>query len=419
MPSTTTNTTPKNNSNTMASSSPAQILRFEGHLHFRQRLVLATLSSKPVRIDRIRADVTDHENTGLADYEISFLRLMEKMTNGSSVEINYSGTSILYRPGVIFGGKIEHDCPTSRGIGYFLEPLIALAPFAKNPLLLILTGVTNNNVDVCVDTIRTVTLPNLKRFLPTEEAVDLKITRRGAPPLGGGEVTFRCPCVRTLRTLQLTDFGRGIKRIRGIAYATRISPLMANRVVDSARSILTRYIPDVYLYTDIYKGAESGKSPGYGLSLVAESTTGTLMSAECAYQPRKNPIAMDVDDDDEKDKVAADDLSNPESMLENDYSFPTPEDLGVRTARLLLTEIRKGGCVDTVSQWLAVLMLALGPEDVGKVRVGQVGVFTVQYLRDIKAFLGVTFKVTPDNETRTVVLTCVGNGYVNVSKKVQ
>ncbi|KAI8846487.1 RNA 3'-terminal phosphate cyclase/enolpyruvate transferase [Chytridium lagenaria] len=327
------------------------VLRFEGHLHLRQRLILSTLSCKPVRIDKIRSD--DEENPGLADYEISFLRLLEKMTNGSSVEINYTGTSILFRPGVIYGGKVEHDCPTSRGIGYFLEPM--------------------------VDTIRTVTLPNLRRFLPTEEAVDMKISKRGAPPLGGGEIVFRCPCVRTVKTLQLTDFGRGIKRIRGIAYATRISPLMANRVVDAARTILTRYIPDVYLYTDVYKGNESGKSPGYGLSLVAETTTGTL-------------LRMDL-----------------RGLLENDYSFPTPEDLGVRTARLLLTEIRKGGCVDTVSQWLA---------DVGKVRVGQVGIFTIQFLRDVKAFLGVTFKVSPEPETRTIVLTCVGTGYVNVNKRV-
>ncbi|KAJ3212963.1 rRNA-processing endoribonuclease [Dinochytrium kinnereticum] len=397
-------------------------LRFEGHLHFRQRLVLATLSAKPVRIDKIRSD--DEENPGLADYEISFLRLLEKMTNGTNVEINYTGTSVLYRPGVIYGGKVEHDCPTSRGIGYFLEPLIALAPFAKNPLLLILTGVTNNNVDVCVDTIRTVTLPNLKRFLPTEEAIDLKISKRGAPPLGGGEIVFRCPNIRNLKTLQLTDLGRGIKRIRGIAYATRISPLMANRVVDSARAILTRYIPDVYLYTDIYKGAESGKSPGYGLSLVAESTAGALISAECAYQPRKKTTDNQEEDDGvvpgaKRERPMGDigTEEGPEGLLENDYHFPTPEDLGVRTARLLLTEIRKSGCVDTISQWLVCLMLALGPEDVGKVRVGQVGIFTIQYLRDIKAFLGVAFKITPDNETRTIMLTCVGSGYVNVNKK--
>ena len=45
------------------------------------------------------------------------------------------------------------DCPVSRGIGYFLEALIALAPFAKLPLLATLTGVTNDNVDVSVSNV--------------------------------------------------------------------------------------------------------------------------------------------------------------------------------------------------------------------------------------------------------------------------
>ena len=34
---------------------------------------------------------------------------------------------------------------------------------------------------------------------------------------------------------------------------------MANRMVDSARSVLNRLLPDVYIYTDIAKGAEAGK----------------------------------------------------------------------------------------------------------------------------------------------------------------
>ncbi|KAI9342380.1 RNA 3'-terminal phosphate cyclase domain-containing protein [Obelidium mucronatum] len=369
------------------------ILRFEGHLHLRQRLLLATISGRTVRIDKIRQN--EDEFPGLADYEVSFLRLLEKLTNGSHLEISYTGSSLLYKPGVITGGKITHDCPPSRAIGYFLEPLIAIAPFAKVAFHLTLNGITNDNVDICVDTLRTVTLPTLKKFLPSIETsnapLDLKITKRGAPPLGGGQVIFQCPIIKSLKPgVLLTDPGLGVKRIRGIAYATRISPQMANRVVDSARSLLSRYIPDVYLYTDVYKGAESGKGPGYGVSLVAETTTGVLYSAEWIV-----------------------------GHLQNDYTFPTPEDLGIRAARVLLTEIRKGGCVDANSQWLAILLLALGPEDVGKVRVGTLTPFSIQLLRDLKQFLGVVFKIGEEpQEEGTVVLTCLGTGYVNVNKNV-
>jgi RNA 3'-terminal phosphate cyclase-like protein len=84
------------------------------------------------------------------DYEISFLRLLDKITNGSVIEISHTGTSVVYRPGVIIGGTIEHDCPNSRAIGYFLEGIVALAPFAKSNLNCLFKGITNDNVDPSV-----------------------------------------------------------------------------------------------------------------------------------------------------------------------------------------------------------------------------------------------------------------------------
>lgn len=82
--------------------------------------------------------------------------------------------------------------------------------------------------------------------------------KRGSPPLGGGEIFFSCPCVRALRTIDMTDVGR-IKRIRGIAYCARVAPQTANRIVESSRSLLNKFIPDVYIYTDVYRGPESGR----------------------------------------------------------------------------------------------------------------------------------------------------------------
>lgn len=183
---------------------------------FRQRLILATLANTSITIKDIRSD-NNHEVTGLLDYEASFLRLLEKVTNGSIIEINHTGTMVTYHPGIISGGYIKHDCPTSRSMGYFLEGMLALAPFAKNPLHLVLTGITNDNIDISVDLIRTVLLPQLARFGIDEDALELKINKRGAIPLGGGQVTFTCPIVRSLKPVQFIDQGL-VKRIRGIAY---------------------------------------------------------------------------------------------------------------------------------------------------------------------------------------------------------
>jgi RNA 3'-terminal phosphate cyclase-like protein len=137
------------------------MLKFEGENYFRQRLIMSILSGKSVRITDIR---TNNESTGLTEYEASFIRLLEKITNGTTIEINHTGTMITLHPGIISGGHIRHTCPTSRAIGYFLEPIIALAPFCKTSLNIIFEGITNDNIDISVDLIRTAMLPQLSKF---------------------------------------------------------------------------------------------------------------------------------------------------------------------------------------------------------------------------------------------------------------
>ena len=63
-----------------------------------------------------------------------------------------SGTAILLKPGIIAGGNVVHDCPASRSVGYFLEPAVMLAPFAKKPFQLTLRRITTdeNDLSVCV-----------------------------------------------------------------------------------------------------------------------------------------------------------------------------------------------------------------------------------------------------------------------------
>lgn len=66
------------------------------------------------------------------------------MTNGTKIELNETGTNLYYQPGLLNGGELEHDCSLQRGIGYYLEGIMILAPFCKNQLNLKLRGITNN-----------------------------------------------------------------------------------------------------------------------------------------------------------------------------------------------------------------------------------------------------------------------------------
>ena len=72
------------------------------------------------------------------------------------------------------------------------------------------------------------------------------------------------------------------------------------------------------------------------------------------------------------DRLCRDDgIFGPSAEERRGPEVTTPEDVGVKAARELLVEIQRGGCVDRKHQWLVLLFMALGSEDVGRVRMGE------------------------------------------------
>lgn len=379
------------------------MLTYEGCNFFRQRLVLATLSSRPIRIIRIRQD---SDEPGIKEYEAGFIRLLDTLTNGTRIEVNETGTDLFFEPGLLLGGTLEHVCSQQRSIGYFLEPLCMLAPFAKKPIRITLKGITNGPDDPSVDYYRICVLPLLKKFLPDNE-LELKIRRRGMWPSGNGEVYFSCPVVKRMKAMVMVEEGK-VRRVRGMAYCMRVNPAMANRMVDSARSVLNSYLPDVYIYTDAIKGADAGKCPGFGLTLVSESTAGVTHAAE------NNSVRKQVSPGGEHGSVTSENAGPAHPVL--------PEDIGKRAALMLVEEIVKGGCTDSGSQVIPLLFMALGQQDVSKLKLGQLSPYTIQFLRHMRDFLQVTYKIDCQHEEmddisrQVVTLTCVGVGFSNFSK---
>ncbi|GJQ83263.1 hypothetical protein Trydic_g8857 [Trypoxylus dichotomus] len=312
-------------------------LTYKGSSFMRQRLLLSILSSKPIRIIDIRAN---HDEPGIAEFEVNLIRLLDKITNGTVIQLDSTGTILYFQPGLLYGGEIEHECSTQRSIGYYLEVLVALGLFCKVPLRATLRGITSNVIDPSVDHIKMSIIPVLKRFVIDDEGIDLKVTKRGMAPLGGGEVVFSCPVQKQLRPIQFLDWGM-VKRIRGTAYALRVSPAIANRLVESAKGTLLNFIPDVYINTDQCKGKQSGKSPGFGIHLYAETTTGVTYSAEAVSKVVSEGIEPSI-----------------------------PEEVGVLAAQRLCHEIYIGGCTDSAAQSLAILCIALGQKDVSKLVTG-------------------------------------------------
>ena len=373
-----------------------EVIDRRGEGSFRSRLILATLTGKTLRVRDYRVEEDTKGHIGLYDYEIAFLKLIQALTNGSVIEVNNTGTGFLYEPGVLLGGVVEFDCLISRGIGYYLEMVMVLGLFGKEPLKLTLNGVTHmpDQLDISVDGIRLLGLACLSRFGvkgSPAHPLSLKILKRGSAPLGGGQILFECPCISSLGQVAsllpscgVEGVGK-VKRIRGIASCSRVSPDSVQRLVHGSRSLLNSFIPDIHIYTDVMKGKEAGLSPGFSLTLIAETTTGILFMSEGTSK-----------------------------------SALTPEDLSVNVAKQLLLRISEGSTFDPSIQWMPLLLAALSSQDVVSLTFTKsLTPCSVQMLREIKLFLGVVFKVRElsGREGSVIQVMAVGSGYQNYSLK--
>lgn len=367
-------------------------LKFDdGAVQFRQRLVASILTHKPIIVRNIRGK--DVENPGMKDYEASFLRLLDNMTNGSKMEINNTGTQLKFQPGLLLGGDIQHQCPDSRSIGWFLEGIMPLAPFGKEELSIYFEGITDgcNERDPSQDYLFKSTLHLFEKFGigidDDDSAVRIRVLQRAAAPTGGGKVHFQCPIVKELTPIDFTDPGK-IKRIRGTAISCKIvSSSMAARVAYATKGVFHKLLPDVWIHTDAHTQKNHGCGPSPGLSLVVstESTTGVILTAECCL-----------------------DHSN--------RGAESPEDLGQRGACLLFNEVKKGGCIDSSCQSLAFMWMALTPEDVSRLRIGSLSPYSIETLRLLKQFFGIEFKLAADQDSKTILMSCLGTGYRNMAK---
>eukprot|EP01064_Diplonema_japonicum_P002248 TRINITY_DN11434_c0_g1_i1.p1 TRINITY_DN11434_c0_g1~~TRINITY_DN11434_c0_g1_i1.p1 ORF type:complete len:381 (+),score=67.92 TRINITY_DN11434_c0_g1_i1:45-1145(+) len=357
----------------------------QGTSYMRHHIVAAVLAGRSIVFDNIRPE---GEEVGLKEYEVSFLKLLDLVTNGTKMEINETGTRLKIKPGVITGGKVTHQCSLTRGVGYYIEPLALLAPFSKKDMEVTLQGVTNNQLDIGVDTLRTVTIPLFRKF-GVEAAIRIK--KRGTDPNGGGEVIFSSQTVRKIQTIDLTTRGK-IKRVRGVGFTCRTSPDLVNRAISTAKGLLLKLLPDVFIAADHFSGEDAGKSPGYGLTLVAESN-----SEDCVGLSEE--LACDI------------------TAMQKQV---TAEEIGTAAAKLLLDQVKRGGCVDSHHQATALLLMAVSPEEISRVRFGQLTPAGEKCIEICRELLSVTFTSKVDNTytySPTTVYSCVGCSLTNVSKK--
>ncbi|KAL1898079.1 hypothetical protein Cpir12675_002098 [Ceratocystis pirilliformis] len=398
-------------------ASTPEAIYFTGQIAFAQRLVLSTLTGRPVVISQIRNSSPTHP--GLAPHEVSFLRLLDTVTNGSSMQISLTGTRTTFHPGLITGAIdgvgavdgdiVEHiiEANNNRGVTYFLLPICLLAPFSKGHMNIRFTGpgvITSatETGDISVDTFRTSILPLFGLFGIPPARIELRIITRSCAGKngrgGGGVVELRFASQVCLpKTLHLNRSDGRIRRIRGVAYCTGVSASSNNRMIQAAREILNPLVPDIniaaqYDTAPLVADKNGGKRRtgiGFGLSLVAESSSiGVIYSADVPAPPHGGVI---------------------------------PEDIGKQCAYQLLESISTGGCISKEAVPTVLTLMAMGSEDMGRVRLSK-GAITPEFVRlarDLKQFGGSAWGIRPvDDESDDLIVSVKGFGVGNVARKV-
>ena len=400
----------------MASGPAPQYLRFTTHQSLPHRLVLSTLTGRPLHISQIRASSTS--SIGLAPHEISFLRLLDSITNGSVVQISYTGTTLSYSPGLITGtvGRGEGDVvrcilpeTCRRGVSWFILPICMLAGFAKGAVNIrfegsgCITSATETG-DISVDSVRTAILPLYEHFGINPSKLELRVLQRscaGNGGAGGGGVTelrFGSQ-VRLPKTLHMNRSPGRVRRIRGVAYSTGVSASNNARMIHAARGILNPLVSDVliasqYDQAPLVESKEGGKKRtgiDFGLSLIAEtSSAGVLYSAD-EVVPSQGGI--------------------------------TPEEVGKKAALQLLEAIERGGCVTKSGALTVLTLMAMGSEDVGRLRLARGVVASEEVItlgRDLKQFGASSWGLrdVEDDESGDIIISVKGSGVGNVGRKI-
>lgn len=404
------------------------MLSLKGSENFRARVALAALCGKEVLLDELHSESL--ESPGLRKSEACVLKLLESVTQGTEISVNSTHTAVTLRPGALHGQDFQFvfHCHNERGLTFYLEFLAMIAPWFKQPIDVILKGVTDHPLDMSIDAFRSL-LKSVFTQLNLPE-VETTVERRGLLPLGGGEVRFQCGTLKAVTPFQLVFPGR-VARVRGNVFTCHLAPSFATSF-DSARRVLNELLSDVWVHTDLRKGDKAGLSRGMGLTLIAETSKGVQYAASAVSTTNRDSIAADgsaANLNSQADQnthatgsnatavamrrnqhmkiqaILAKEQAKKEREIGEDVKLTSQERIGEEVACKLLASIFAGGVVDLAFQWVPILYMSLSENHrPSRVLLGPLTPASVQLLRDIKTFLGVKFFLEASDEAIKSIL---------------
>lgn len=219
----------------------------------RTAISFSSLTKKPIRIDKIRAN---RPNPGLNYQHLMAIKSVAELCNADVKGLNKGSCEIEFHPHEIKGGKFHFDILTAGSTTLVLQACLLPSLFAPETAEFKITGGTDVKWSPPIDYFRFVFSPLLHKM---GADVSIVLGRRGHYPKGGGEITARIKPVGKLKPLNLEQKGE-LKSIKGIAHVSNLPSKIANRMKHATLLKLVNY-SEVNISEEHYP---QGKDPAHG-----------------------------------------------------------------------------------------------------------------------------------------------------------
>jgi len=154
----------------------------------RSAITLSCITNQPIHLENIRKN---RKNGGLKPQHLTAIKILQKISNAKVIGNKLGSTELKFIPGEIKNSELIEDVKTAGSIALILQVLIPAVSISKKKLSLIVKGGT----DVLWSPTMNYTNYVLKEaYSRIGITFDLKITKRGYFPKGGGEIKLEvCP----------------------------------------------------------------------------------------------------------------------------------------------------------------------------------------------------------------------------------
>ncbi|MEE9323394.1 MAG: RNA 3'-terminal phosphate cyclase [Candidatus Aenigmarchaeota archaeon] len=238
----------------------------------------SALTGKPIRITGIRAK---RPSPGLRHQHLEAVRTIGKLCSAGIKGDEVGSKEIEFVPKKIKGGTFEVNIETAGSIGLLSYATLIPAVFGRKKTILKIKGGSIASLwSPPVPYMENVLLPILSSM---GVLAKFTIKKHGFYPVGGSGVEFEVNPVQEIKPITLTDPGEVLK-INGLSIASESlrNKDVAHRQIRGFRRII-RKEKGVELKPLYVKAA----CPGSVFAVWAETSTGCLLSGDCAGERRK------------------------------------------------------------------------------------------------------------------------------------